>query len=239
VENPEIASAVFWLSWLNLIKNWGAVLIVVGGAAALLADWFSAPLTKKVEDARTAELARLNNETARLSKEAENARALIADADARAAEANRSVALANTSNLATAEILALTMGLRSPEAIGEVAKPFLIILKVKPFAGKQFNAVVTSRDLNRVAFLNSLRNALKEAGWIEVGVREQSSADHASVRGVRIDVDGSKDSTLLDAADALASALSAEGIAATANQTPETDAANANVIHILVGPKAD
>jgi len=122
VENPEIVSAAFWLGWLNLIKNVGAVLIVVGGAVALLADWFSAPLTKKVEDARTAELAGLNNETARLSKEAESARASIADADARAAEANRSVALANTSNLATAEILALAMGMRSPEAIGEVAK---------------------------------------------------------------------------------------------------------------------
>jgi len=43
----------------------------------------------------------------------------------------------------------------------------------------------------------------------------------------------------LDAANALASALNAEGVAATANQKPETDDANANVIHILVGPKAE
>jgi len=237
VENPEIVSAAFWLGWLNLIKNVGAVLVVVGVVGGFLGDWFSAPLTKKVEDARTAELARLNNETARLSKEAESARASIADANARAAEANRSVALANTSNLAAAEILALAMGLRSPEAISEVGKPFLIIPKVKPFAGKQFDATVTSRDINREALLNFLGHALKGAGWIEVDVREQSSTDHASVRGIRIDVDGSKDPTLLDAANVLASALDAEGILAVVNPKPESDAANASVIHILIGPK--
>jgi hypothetical protein len=48
-------------------------------------------------------------------------------------------------------------------------------------------------------------------------------------------VDASKDSGLLDAAKTLASALNAEGIAATVNPTTETNATN--VIHILVGPK--
>jgi hypothetical protein len=37
----------------------------------------------------------------------------------------------------------------------------------------------------------------------------------------------------------LASALNAEGVSATEKQKPETDDANANVIHVLVGPKAE
>jgi hypothetical protein len=52
---------------------------------------------------------------------------------------------------------------------------------------------------------------------------------------VRIELDASKDPELLDAAETLASALNAEGIAATVNLKTETD--TTNVIHILVGPK--
>jgi hypothetical protein len=50
-------------------------------------------------------------------------------------------------------------------------------------------------------------------------------------------VDASKDPELLNAAEALASALNAEGIAATVNPKTETDTANTNVINILIGPK--
>ena len=177
----------------------------------------------------------------------------IAEANERAAEANqkaseaelqlarvgislRKTALATTSNLATSEIFALSMGFRAREDVGEVGKPFLIIEGLKLFAGKRFDAAATCEDISREALLNSLRHALVGAGWIEVGVRQQSSADHASIRGIRIDADGSKDPTLSDAANALASALNSEGVEATANQTPETDPANANVVHILVGP---
>ena len=54
---------------------------------------------------------------------------------------------------------------------------------------------------------------------------------------VTIDVDAGRDPELLDAAKTLALALDAEGIAATVKPKAETDAANVNVIHILVGPK--
>jgi hypothetical protein len=114
----------------------------------------------------------------------------------------------------------------------------LIIQKIEPFAGKRFDAAVMSSDIKLEAFLNSLRNALEAAGWIEVTAREQPD-DHASVRGIRIEVDGSKDSTLLDAANTLSSALNAEGIVATVSPKPEANAANVNVIHILIGPKSE
>jgi hypothetical protein len=49
-------------------------------------------------------------------------------------------------------------------------------------------------------------------------------------------VDASRDSELLNAAETLASALNAEGIAATVNTKTEPDT-NAAAIHILIGPK--
>lgn len=86
------------------------------------------------------------------------------------------------------------------------------------------------------------RRALISAGWIEVDrsdigatPREQSSVGGPGL--VEIHVDASKDPELLNAAEALASALNAEGIAATVNPKTETDTANTNVIDILIGPK--
>jgi hypothetical protein len=81
----------------------------------------------------------------------------------------------------------------------------------------------------------------RRAGWIEVD-RSDIGAIHrerSTVGGpglVEIHVDASKDPELLDAAGALASALNAEGIAATVNPKTETDTANTNVIDILIGP---
>jgi len=96
VNSHDVTSALYWLPWLNLLKNIGAVLVVVGVAGELLGDWFSTPLSKRVDDARTEEIARLNNEAVRLSAEitasgerAAQARAAIAEAHARAAEANK------------------------------------------------------------------------------------------------------------------------------------------------------
>jgi hypothetical protein len=170
-------------------------------------------------------IAQLNNETARLRD---------------AAGAN---AIANQANLTTAEVMAFALGAVTLEKLSEAAKSFQIILKVAPFAGKQFDAVVTSSNLELGALLLSLRHALKAAGWIEVD-RSDGGAIHryreqSSVGGparVSIHVDASKPE-LWEAAQALASALNAEGIEALANQTSTPDASNANAIHILVGPK--
>jgi hypothetical protein len=97
-------------------------------------------------------IAKLDNETARLrAKEA-----LIVDS-----------LLANAySGLATrtvTEVMALALGAVTPEKISEAAKSFQIISKVAPFAGKQFDAVVTSSDLELGALLLSLRASLAKA----------------------------------------------------------------------------
>jgi hypothetical protein len=177
----------------------------------------------------------------------------IAASEARAAEANERTAeavletaragwlnaLAVNASVVAMELIAFTGKLRDRESLSDSARVLLIDFKFETFAGKRFDAAITFRDLGRETFLRSLASALTESGWIDVGVtREQSDGKHASTRDVRIDVDASKDPTLLDAAKALASALNAEGIAAVVNPKPESDATKANVIHILVGPKA-
>jgi hypothetical protein len=110
-----------------------------------------------------------------------------------------------------------------------------IVSKVKPFVGKQFDhdVDITSNDLERVGLGGAIGAVLEKAGWVKIARGQRSSI--ASVRGVIIEVDASKDPELLKAAETLSSALNAEGIAAIVNPKTEPDATN--VIHILVGPK--
>ena len=181
---------MFWSS----IESWAFLGVVVALAIEFAAWKFGAPYKEKLEKAKDLKIAELNNDTTRLR------------------DTLRDSVLANRAVMTTSEVMALAQGLVTSETIGATGRPFLIIAKIAPFAGKQFDAIVTSSDIEQEALLLSLRHALKAAGWIEVSAREQSGATHTPVRGVRIGVDRSNDSTLLDAAKTLASALSAEGM---------------------------
>jgi hypothetical protein len=229
----DVAAATYWLGWVRLIQLIAVFLVAIGVVAEFAGEWISRPLEKTIDDARELELARLNNETARLrAKEQSVDDALLVNA--RAARDN---ALASQQNLVTAERLAFSQGLRTKEQMSEAARVLDIASKVS-FAGTQFDAVASSWNL--VSFLRSLNAALITAGWIKV-VRsdpveshgEPSTADGPVLVTINVD---STNSLLLGAAEALASALNTEGIAAAVTPMTEADA-NANVIHILVGLK--
>jgi len=166
--------------------------------------------------------------------------ALTTDAVLETAKATKANALAAQFLLALSQQLAQLMvpGMKMPGFLS-VEQHIQIVSKVKLFAGKQFDVDIdiTSSSVERTGLLGTLIAALKEAGWVQVGRHEPSSIDFTSVRGVTINVDASKDSELLGAAGTLASALNAEGITAAVNPKIETDIINANVIHILVGPR--
>jgi len=85
----EVEAAAYWLDWIRLGKNVGAFLVAIGVAAEFLGDFVAKPYEDKIEADRKSEITRLNNETAKLTAEAEAARASIVDAQARAAEANQ------------------------------------------------------------------------------------------------------------------------------------------------------
>jgi len=178
-------------------------------------------------------IAQLNNETAHLrAKEFLVDEALLANA--RTGDLN---AIASNAGFVANELLAFRQGAIDQEDLSEAARALLIIPKLEPFAGKQFDAIVTSGDLGLVTFFNSLRHTLKKAGWIEVSPVRPTNQEQSNGGGsvfVSIHVDRTE---LLDAANALASALKTEGIAAAVDPKTDNDAVMVSVIHVLVGPR--
>jgi hypothetical protein len=246
----EWADAWYPVAWKGLLMA-GAITALAAFAtiAFLLLQWRTTGIRERhsewrtqVLELQTAEakrdtvaaqerIAELNNETARLR---ESGLATL--------HAQRDSALGAEVTRAVTEALAIAQGSVKREATSEATRALYIVPKVTPFAGKKFDAVVTSIALDLGGLVRTLRAALKMAGWIEIerpdpaaGV-EIFSMDRAGGPAlVRIHVDAGKDPELLDAAKTLASALNAEAIAAIIKTEP--DATNANVIHILVGPK--
>lgn len=220
------------LSWAEFISFW-ANWVLLGALTMGLVATFCIVESANVKEAHwqrerlaaNERIAELNNETERL-REAQLANA----------EASKTTALTNLANRSVMDAVIVAQGLAERETMSEATRSLYISPKVESFAGKHFDAVATSRNLELVALLGSLKAVLNKSGWIEVEQSDIGSIELSSAGGaalVKIEVDASKDPTLLEAAKALASALNAEGIAAEINP----NATNTNVIHILVGPK--
>jgi hypothetical protein len=249
----ESANKWFDISWYGLLLAGASTALSAFATVAFLfvqfwssgvrerhSEWRTSVLELQTAEAKkdTAEaqerIAELNNETARLNVKG----ALVADAVSATAQATKANALAAQFLLALSQQLAKLMmpGMQMPGFLS-VEQHYQIVSKVKPFAGKQFDVDIdiTSSGVERAGLLGSLIAALIEAGWIQVDRREPPSTNLASVRGIAVNVDASNNSELLVAAATLASALNAEGIAATTNLRAENGTASANVIHILAG----
>ena len=234
-----------WERWDSVIANAAVVLGVVGEVQfGMMAFRRDKELKRRSDEKLTKahlKIAELNNETTRLRVQD----ALTNDALLASVRAGRDNAIASVVNRSVTEAIAVKLGLVERETTSEPTKALYIVSKVEAFAGKQFDAVVASTDVEIGGLLLTLKSALNIAGWIEVN-RDNPTAGigwHSMDRTggpaiVRIDVDASKDQSLLEAADVLASALNAEGIAAVVTPN-ESEATKANVIHIVVGPKAE
>jgi uncharacterized membrane protein len=81
MDDPEVARAAYWLSWLTTAKMVGGFLVAIGVAIEFTGDWIARPFERKVEAAHELEIARL-------SADAEAARREIAFANAIAQRAN-------------------------------------------------------------------------------------------------------------------------------------------------------
>jgi hypothetical protein len=231
-------------SLVGTIANWTLLASLIGGVLST----FVIVKTSDVKEEHWAEdrqrsnehIAELNNEAARLrANELKVFDSLLANA-----HAGRADAIASEATRSVTEAFAIAQGWMKLEAASETTRALFIISKVAPFAGEKFDAVVTSSSIRLGGLLGSIKTALASAGWIEIerddpaaGVGVFSMERGGGPALVRIDVDASKDSELMQAAEALASALNAEGIAATVEPKAETDATNASMIHIFVGPK--
>jgi hypothetical protein len=235
---PSLPDASRWFDRASIVL---ALALLLSFAATVVLIWLGIVKEHHWDLAREeaqARIAQLDNETARLhAQDALTTESLLATV-----RAGRANALANEANRSTTEAIAVAQGLMKREAASEATRALYIVSKVAPFAGKKFDAVVTTTAIDMGMLLGALRNALKIAGWIEIEQSDPTAGVGLLLMDktggpalVRIDVDASKDSELLDAAETLASALNAEGVAATVNSKTETT--NAAVIHILVGPK--
>jgi hypothetical protein len=224
-------------SWEQLML-WSLAAAALAALAVVVTTTVVVTLQKEESEASNERIAQLNNETARLrAQEALTIESLLANV-----HSMRSSAITGQATRTVAERIAVAQGLIDSRSMSEAARSLSIIPKVTPFAGKKFDAIVTSIDIELGTLLITLRTLLKNAGWIEiersdptagVGIFSMNRAGGPAL--VSIEVDASRDPELLDAATELASALDEQGIAAAVSV--KTDTTNAETIHILVGPK--
>jgi hypothetical protein len=171
--------------------------------------------------------------------------------DEKAVEANERAATANQkAEQARLELARFT----TPRSLS-LSQQKRIASKIRSFTGIQFDAAVLHGDIEALDILERIEGAVRAADWMQLDWREYGTAigravvmdrpglpavGNTSVPGILIQFEVEQRTRLEAAANALASALSAEGIPAIAraNMQGVITAANTNAIHIFVGQKA-
>jgi hypothetical protein len=199
-----------WASRLYDLANWSLLAaLVVGAASTALLVW----------------MGNVKEEYLKRDLAATNERA--AHAEERAAQASLELAKFKTPrNL-------------SPEQQTRISE------KLKAFAGKQFD-VALILEPEPEGLLPQIEDALKSAGWLELDwegpeiVYKRGSRPSAGIiteSGVIIQMHPERVTVLSPAAQALASALDAEGVSAKAEPGLGVINTNSKAIHILIGKK--
>jgi hypothetical protein len=225
MDASALESAESWLAVIWWVKLVAAGLVAVGVAMEFGGDWIAAPFEKTVSDARKLEISRL-------SSEAESARAIIADAVARAKEADQKAEAEKLERVKLQEKIAWR------SLTGEQQKN--VSSKIRPFAGQQYLLAV-SGDPESANFLPTIDAILKDAGWVRLPpsgalLTPDGTASIGIKSKIVILVAESKQAELGPRVLEFVKALSDEGIAASAGYDP----ANKNspdVIEITVGSK--
>ncbi len=223
MDPSALSNAEFWLSWIGTAKLVAAFLVAAGVAVEIVGDWVSRPYEKVVKNIREDELSRL-------STEAESARAAIAEANARAKEAERGAAEAK---------LELEK-FKAPRMLS-FEQSAHIIGKINPFAGQEYALSVASGD-EAASFLCTLDLILMTAGWkrhetfgsITVDTNCGAAALN-TLSGVRVRVSADAALELTRKATIFASALNDEGIAVAIEKDPKN--IPIPVIVLMVGSK--
>ena len=85
----ELDSAKYWLSWIELGSTVALFLVALGVGYEFIADRLAAPLRRKIETARMAEINGLSDQLSNAQVDIAKAQRGAAEANARAADANR------------------------------------------------------------------------------------------------------------------------------------------------------
>lgn len=137
--DPAVASAIYWLSWLEPAKTWAEVGVAVFLAVGVILSFIASPLSKKVDRARESEIARLFAETTAAKSE-------IAKANAEAAQANLEIER-----------------LRAPRHLSEAASAQFVDA-MRSFAGQRASFGALPPTFEASAFSEQLVSLLKKAG---------------------------------------------------------------------------
>ncbi len=228
MDQPDIAAAAATLGWLELIKRIGGFMVIAGVAIEVGGDWIATPFHKKVEDARQLELSKLNNETARLSAEAELSRAAIASANARAAEAQLELEK-----------------FKAPRELS-IENRAALVERMRAFSGTVFDAGITAPDPEYILLVRDVIAALKNAGWNFVGWEGPGQTLYnapdpvigmVSVAGIAIFVNPEADPALWKPVSGLTSFFNEIGLKANNGRMAVSGNTNAKAIHVMIGRK--
>jgi hypothetical protein len=234
-----------WASWI--FDRAGFVLIgisIFGLIATVAIVWMG--IVKEhhwdlARDGAALKIAELNKETARLSADAESARAAIAEANARAAEATQK---ANEADLARARLEA-TVVPRSFSPIGPRAKPFAE--RMSEFAGMKVDIIAYGRDAPDARNLMADLHATLKLAGLDAEYFLTGPLEVPLVRGVVVAVSADNNvEAVTIAASRIEFALKASGISTeSATFEAETippgvykwDTNRKALIRILIGTK--
>lgn len=232
---PSLETASLVADWANIVF---IASLAIGVVATILIVWMAN--VKESHWDRERERANqhageLANETARLSMEAERAKASIAAADARAAEAS---VVASRAQLALEQF-------RAPRVLTQEQMQALVT-SCRPFAGIPFDFAVNPTPEPQ-ALMGQISEALRAAGWIWVA-RENThglaitstgnpqSGINISFVGLGVELDVSKNAEWGAAVVALTRPIAMAGIAVRVNIAND-DSAPPNAVHIFIGVK--
>lgn len=176
---------------------------------------------------------------------------LISQANSRAEEAIERTAEANVT---IAQLNLQIQKFKMPRSI-TIEQANLIYAACKPYKGTIFDAAINEQDAESMAFETILQELLKNCGWIQVDwsgnnmqITRKGSASVGSIgaSGVAIVYHGSNKENLQAPAEALAKAITNDGISAAAEQQDwqsRREAGNdgsdlrMDVLHVIVGQK--
>jgi hypothetical protein len=231
---PEVEAATNWLWWIHWAKIAGAFLVAIGVAAEFIGDFVAKPYEDIIEAARKEELAELHKqtedaklETARLSADAESARAAIAAANARALEAQAELAK-----------------FKAPRTIS-AAQRGRIAEKMKQFTGQEYFGMVASDVGDAWDLWREISLALELAGWQSIPPPGLAVTQYgppagipiAPLEGVMVWHVAARWNDLHPRAEALAKALTAEGVLTGSGPATGDVEKRPDAVMIVIGPK--
>jgi hypothetical protein len=225
---PRLDAALLWLSWINLAKTAGIILVAIGLVMGLVAELVSRPVQRTIDGARGDERQKLASEIARLELEAQLAKAAVANATSRTKEAE----------------LALEK-LKAPRLVEEEQRQ-RIVKRLKAFTGMRFDLAIRPEPEPQ-ALAEQIAATLQAAGWIRQAKQNAGSLvitipgkPNAAIAtgfiGLGAEIDRSRTSEWGSTLTALVDAFTDEGFVMRSNVATD-GSAPPDGIHIFVGSK--